>query len=121
LVWLVLVDSVLELLGVVPTSTSYWVAVLTADHSRVIRDPFCAATRKFDGAAGAVQDDCGGGLLEPGDDDGPVGEDPSFSLPPHAIVTTAAMAMKNNPARFMLHSFAGSLDDLLYEAPRSGG
>jgi hypothetical protein len=69
-----------------------------------------------------MQDDCGGGLLEPDGDDGPVGdEDPSFSLPPHAIVTTAAMAMKNNPARFMLHSFAGSLDDLLYEAPRSGG
>jgi hypothetical protein len=60
-----------------------------------------------------MQDDCGGGLLEPDGDDGPVGdEDPSFSLPPHPMATTAAMAMKNNPARFMLHSFAGSLDDL---------
>jgi len=98
----VFVDSVFELLGVVPTKTRYSVAPFAPDHVNVTVVPAMEATARLPGALGAVQDGCGPGF-EPGDEeDGPVGDDGSLSLLPHAIVAAAAMAMKNSPARFIL-------------------
>ena len=101
LVFVAFVNNVFELLGVVPTRTRYSVALLTGDQVSVTEVPAIEATDRLAGALGGEQDCCGG--VEPGEDEGPVGEDgaPPLSLPPHAIVTAAAIAMKNNPARFM--------------------
>jgi hypothetical protein len=118
LVFVAFVNSVFELLGVVPTRIRYSVALLTGDQVSVTEVPAIEATDRLAGALGGEQDCCGGGV-EPGEDEGPVGEDdaPPLSLPPHAIVTAAAIAMKNIPARFMPALLGGSEDP----PPRTSG
>ena len=95
----VFVDSLSELPDVDPTRTRYSLAPLTPVQDSVAVPPLRATVRfvgtldEFDGCDVFVELD--------EDDEGPVGDDPALSVPPQAIVITAATATHNTPARFI--------------------
>jgi hypothetical protein len=96
----VFVESEFELLGVVPTRIKYSGAPLD-DHVSVMRVPETLTAR----LVGALRPDDGGGGCDeppPPEGDGPVGDADPLSDPPHAIVTTAAIAITSIPTRFIL-------------------
>jgi len=95
-----LVDSVLELLGEVPTRITYSAAPEAADHDRDTTVPVTDAAR-FPGALGALPFGCGCEGLAGVVGDGLVGDDSTPSAPPHAAVSTAASTINDTPARFI--------------------
>jgi hypothetical protein len=97
----VFVDSAFELLGAVPTRIRYSGDPLAAQDS-VTDVPATATTLRLVGAVRPPLD--GAGCDEPPPEvlgEGAVGDDDSFSEPPHAIDTAAVRAITKIPTRFI--------------------